>query len=138
MNAFLWAIGAAVIWGIVPVFEKLGLAKVTPLAGLFYRCFGVVLGLVLLGLFMVKPAELKAGDAKGVFFLVLSGFLASFAAQIFFYNGLKTGDISRIVPVSGSYPLIAFFLGVFLLGETVTISKVMGAGLVVAGVWLLR
>ena len=55
MNAFMWALLAAFIWGIVPLLEKLGLAKVEPLVGLFYRCSGVLIGFLLLGIFILKP-----------------------------------------------------------------------------------
>ena len=138
MNAFLWALATACIWGVVPVLEKLGLAKVGPYVGLFYRCLGVLIGIFLLGTIMVKPHELKQIDVKAVFLLVLAGFLASFVAQITFYHGLKIGEVSRVVPISGAYPLIAFLLGVFVLGETLTIQKVIGMLFVISGVWLLK
>ena len=138
MDAFLWALAAACVWGIVPILEKLGLQGISPLTGLFYRCFGVVIGIVLLGIFVVKPAELKVAGVKAVILLVLSGFLASFVAQIMFYNALKDGHVSRVVPVSASYPLIAAILGILILREPVSVSKVLGMGFIVAGVWLLR
>ena len=138
MSAFIWAILAAFIWGIVPLLEKLGLAKVNPLTGLFYRCFGVLLGLLLLGLFVLKPQEVKSVDPRSIVLLVMGGFLASFVAQICFYNGLKIGDVSKVVPISGSYPLIAFFLGILFLGESMNLIKTAGALLIVIGIWLLK
>lgn len=138
MNSFLWAVLAALIWGIVPAFEKLGLSKTQPLVGLFFRSIGVLIGILFLKLFFLKPGQLKILEPKAVFFLILSGFLASFLAQICFYNALKTGTVSKVVPVSGAYPLIAFIIGVFLLGEAVTPAKVCGVLLVVAGIWALN
>ncbi|MFH1837444.1 MAG: EamA family transporter [Candidatus Omnitrophota bacterium] len=138
MNAFGWALATALIWGAVPILEKLGLAKTAPTIALFYRSLGVVIGLIFLGLFAVKPAELKAVDTRSIFLLVLAGFLASFVAQITFYNGLKMGEVSKVVPISGSYHLIAFFLSILLLGETLTVIKLVGVFLIVSGVWLLR
>jgi len=138
MNEFTWAILAAFIWGIVPLLEKLGLAKVAPLAGLFYRCCGVLIGLFLLGAFIVKPQEIKSVDLKSILLLALGGFLASFVAQICFYNGLKIGDISKVVPISGTYPLIAFILGVLFLGESITLTKMLGVVFVILGIWALK
>jgi len=138
MNAFIWAILAAIIWGIVPLLEKLGLAKAEPLAGLFYRCFGVLIGLLLLGLFILKPQEIKSVDSRSIIFLMLGGFLASFLAQICFYHGLKIGEVSRVVPVSGSYPLVAFLLGVLFLGEPINLIKAVGVLLIIAGIWALK
>jgi len=138
MNAFIWAILAAVIWGAVPLLEKLGLTKSQPLAGLFYRCLGVLIGLLLLGLFMLKPQEIKAVDSRSIIFLILGGFLASFVAQICFYNSLKIGEVSRVVPVAGAYPLITFILGVLFLGESINPVKTAGALLIIIGIWALK
>ena len=138
MNAFVWAMLTACVWGIVPVLEKMGLTKVEPFVALFYRCLGVVIGIVLLGTFIVKPEELKAVSLKSILLLVLSGFLASFVAQITFYHGLKIGHVSKMVPLSGTYPLIAFVLSILICREPVTLSKIFGIILIVSGVWMLR
>ncbi len=139
MNPILWAILAACVWGFVPIFEKLGLHGVSsPYVGLFYRCLGATLGLAALSLFVIRPSQLKNVDGKTIFLLVLSGFLASFVAQIFFYHGLKAGEASRIVPIAGSFPMITFVLAVLLLGESITVSKIVGVLLVSGGIWMLR
>lgn len=129
---------ASALWGIAPIFEKTGLKGATPLAGLFYRCVGVVLGIVILGIFMVKPQEIRAVGLRSALLLIAGGFLASFIAQICFYNALKLGQVSRIVPISASYPFIAALLGVLLLGESVNAFKIGGALLIIAGVWMLK
>ncbi|NQV04490.1 MAG: EamA family transporter, partial [Candidatus Omnitrophica bacterium] len=73
-----------------------------------------------------------------IFLLVLGGFMASILGQIFFYNALKAGEASKVVPIAGIYPLVAFFLGVIFLGECFTIVKVCGVIFVVLGLFLLR
>ena len=138
MKAYVWALLAACVWGVVPILEKIGLHKVVPLTALFYRSFGVLLGIFLLGAFVLKPADFKVIDMKSLFVLVLSGFLASVVAQVFFYHGLKIGEVSRVVPIAGSFPLISFILGVFILGEAITPMKLVGILLVISGIWFLR
>lgn len=138
MHWFYWALFAAFIWGIAPILEKLGLGSVAPAAGLFYRCLGVLLGLLVLVIFIVKPEEIRSVDLRSAMLLAMGGFLASFVAQIFFYNALKSGNVSAVVPLSGSYPLIAFILGVLLLGESFSYFRVFGVALIVAGIWFLR
>jgi len=44
---------------------------------------------------------------------------------------LKEGEVSRVVPVSGAYPLISFIPGVLILGEKLTAVK--SAGLLCVG-----
>ena len=138
MTAFWWAILTACIWGVVPILEKLGLAKIDPFVALFYRCLGVLLGLLFLGIFIVKPEQLKVVPPRTIIILMAAGFLASFVAQITFYHGLKMGEVSRIVPIAGMYYLISFLLGVFLLGEALTFTKIFGLLLIVSGVWFLK
>jgi len=139
MNAFLLALVAASIWGVVPLIEKLGMAKVAdPLVGLFYRCLGVIIGLVLLSTMVLKPHQIRSIDARSAGMFVLAGFLASIVAQVAFYHGLKAGEISRVVPIAGSFPLITAALGILILGEAVVPTKIIGILLVIAGIWTLK
>ena len=139
MKAFYFAIMTAVVWGIVPVLEKMGLARISPLAGLLIRSCGVIIGASFLVVFNNQAFRLALkADPKTIFFLVLGGFMASIVGQIFFYNALKSGEASKIVPIAGIYPLVSFLLGIMFLGESVTIAKTSGVFLVIAGLFLLR
>ncbi|MDP8299569.1 MAG: EamA family transporter [Candidatus Tantalella remota] len=138
MTASMWAFAAACVWGVVPLLEKMGLTRSEPFTALFYRCLGVVMGIILLSVFIVRPHHIKSVDAKTIFVLVLSGFLASFVAQILFYHGLKIGEVSRIVPIAGSFPLVTFLLGIIFFGEAVTAAKIAGVVLITSGIWLLK
>ncbi|MDD5069205.1 MAG: EamA family transporter [Candidatus Omnitrophica bacterium] len=138
MTWFGWALLTAFVWGVVPIFEKIGLKNVEPFAALFYRCLGVLLGVLVLLSFRVTSQQLKAVSFRSIMFLVSAGFLASFVAQVFFYQGLKIADVSKIVPIAGSFPLFAFVFGVCFLGETLTIAKVIGALMIVGGIWVIK
>ena len=138
MNWFLWAVLAAMVWGVAPLIEKTGLRNTPPMAGLFFRSVGVAIGLALLGIFVVKPQEIRSVEPRSALLLMTGGFVASIIGQTFFYNGLKVGEVSRMVPISGSYPFVAFILGVLIMGESVTLLKVAGALLIVLGVLLLK
>ncbi len=138
MNAFLWAVLTACIWGVVPILEKIGLTHTSPVTGLFYRSLGVFFGFVFLGFFMISPSEIRAVSLKSALFLILGGFLASFVAQLVFYHALKVGEVSKVVPISASYPLIAFLLAVLFLGESFTLMRGVGVLLIIGGIWALR
>jgi transporter family protein len=138
MNYFYWATFAALVWGFVPLLEKLGLNKTEPLVGLFYRCIGVLIGLIMLLAFMIKPAQIKTVDIKTALLFVSAGFFASFLGQIFVYNALKVGDVSKVIPISGSYPFLTFLIGILVLGESFTWVRMLGVSLVVAGIWVLK
>ncbi len=139
MNSFYWAILAAITWGCVPLLEKLGLMRVDVYSGLFFRCLGVMGGAILLLIF--KSEILKSStnhEWLGIFYLISGGFLASFIGQIFFYNALKTGEASKVVPLAGAYPLISFLLGILFLGEKLSLVKASGIVFILLGVFLLK
>ena len=138
MNSFLWALVTSLIWGVVPLLEKAGLSSASPLAGLFYRCLGVVAGMTVFGLGIFNFKDIRAVGTRSAILLMLGGLLASFAGQICFYNALKAGEVSRVVIIAGSYPLMTFLLGVLLFNESISPLKIAGAVLVGAGLVLLK
>ena len=140
MTAFTWALLAAFCWGFAPIFEKAGLrGTIDPFAGVTIRSLGVVIGLVA---FLPLASRISAGlsnlPTRTWIWLCLGGFTASVVGQLCFYHALKIGDVSRVVPVGASYPILACLLGIFILKEPVTWGKASGIALVVAGTWLLR
>lgn len=138
MEAFLLALLTAFIWGFVPFLEKIGLSSAEPTAAYLVRCSGVFLGFVIIFFFIPPSSSIGKMGIKSIFFLVLSGILAGFVAQLVFYKALKTGEISRIIPITSCYPLFTFILGWIFLGEEVTLSKVMGMVLILGGIFLLK
>lgn len=138
MEAFLFALLTAFIWGFVPFLEKMGLSSAEPTAAYLVRCSGVFLGFVIIFFFTPNISSIGKMGIKSIFFLVLSGILAGFVAQLVFYKALKTGEISRVIPITSCYPLFTFILGWIFLGEEVTLSKVMGMLLILGGIFLLK
>jgi len=96
------------VGGVVPFLKKLGLVRTKLFAALFYRSLGVVFGFLILGFFIVKPAEIRSVEPRSAIFFVAAGFVASFLVQIVFYHGLKIGEVSRVVPVCGGVPANSF------------------------------
>jgi transporter family protein len=139
MQAFYWAIATALVWGTAPLLEKIGLMKIQVLPGLFLRCIGVILGIGLLLLFRLELAkEALQAKPQTIFFIILGGFLASFVGQLFFYKALKLGEVSKVVPLAATYPVVAFILGIIFLSEKITLSKLSGVALVISGILLLK
>jgi len=139
MSAFFWAILATLTWGCVPILEKMGLMKVPIFPAIFFRCLGVLGGFTVLTLWKFQEIkEFTVSSAGGWWYLVLGGLMASIVGQIFFYHALQNGEASRIVPIAGAFPLVSFILGIFFLGEGVTMFKFLGVFFVVIGVFLLQ
>ena len=139
MNPFFWALLCSLTWGLVPLIEKFGLLKLSPMVGLFYRCLGVIIGLVFLFLWENRAIRESVNHLHpGMLYLAVGGLLASVVGQIFFYLALKDGEASMVVPIAASYPLVTFILGVLILGEKITWAKVAGMAFVVLGIFFLK
>ena len=139
MTPFYWAVLTALTWGVVPIMEKIGLMKIEPQVGLFYRCLGVLVGVTLLFFYDSKNIRESFSQLHpGMLCLLAGGFLASVVGQIFFYRALKAGESSMVVPIAAAYPLFTFILGVLILGEKFTFAKAAGLVCILAGVVLLK
>ena len=140
MSSFSWALCAAFCWGVAPLFEKMGLRGSTdPVVGVVVRSVGVLLGTLCFLPFMSRiSTSLAEMTPRTWIFLGLGGLIASVIGQLCFYHALKTGDVSRVVPLGASYPVLACIIGILFLREPMSWSKVSGIVLVVAGTFLLR
>lgn len=139
MKAYYWAILAALIWGVAPIVEKLGLAEISPLPGVFLRSMCVFVGGLVIAVFSPGVFKALAGySMRSMILIGVGAICASIIGSIFFYHALKTGEASRVVPIGASFPLVSFILGVIFLHEGVTAAKVAGMALVIAGIYLLK
>jgi len=135
----MFAVLAALTWGVVPIIEKIGLSKIAVWPGLVFRSLGILIGITLI--LTLKFDVIKGSlfhPPAGWHYLALGGFLASIIGQIFFYNALKVGESSRIVPIAATYPLVTFVIAIFFLKEGITLAKISGLIFVILGVILLK
>jgi transporter family protein len=139
MSWLYWALVAAVFWGLGPIFAKLGLEKPDPLTALLIRSTAVLVVLIIWATLRGDVAErLSKLDGKTYMLLLFEGGVASVIAHYALFQALKLGDVTNVVPITASYPLIAVLLSVVLLGSRVTWGKGLGAILTVLGVYLLQ
>jgi transporter family protein len=135
---FIFSLLAAVLWGLTPVVEKLGLARANPIVGVAIRTVAIALILIVMILVSGRLSEVIAIDGKSAFYLILGGVMAGLCGQWAYFKALKYWESSRVVPIAGAYPLVALVTSVLFLGENLTLAKIIGTALVVAGVILLR
>lgn len=139
MNPYFWAIITALVWGAVPIIEKTGLRTLPVWPAMFFRTLGAMIGIFLLPLLKFNDIRttISAG-APGWYYCVLGGFMGAIVGNICYYHALKSGEVSKVVPIAGAFPLISFILGLLFFSETVTPAKLAGVLCIVMGVALLR
>ena len=138
MTPYFFALVCMLLWGIAPLSAKAGLVRVAPLTGLLIRnlSVGAILGMV--GLLTGELARSFRVDGRSALLLILEGVLASLLGHWAYYQALKTGPASRIVPITSAFPVVALLGAVILFGERLSWQNGLGVALVITGIVLLR
>jgi DME family drug/metabolite transporter len=133
----LFALGAALCWAAAPILYRRALLNAKPISANIVRCTtnaGVlVAALLLLG----KVEALTALPIGTVIFVVVSGVIGLGVGDTLYMIGLKYVGVSRAVPLASSYPLFSVIWATFLLGQPLSLADVLGAAVIIFGIWLL-
>mgnify|MGYP000707680253 CR=1 FL=1 len=135
---YLYALLTALLWGMAPLFGKLGLESVDALAAMTLRTMVVGVVLLLFGGFTGQLANVTSIGLKAGLLIAAEGLLASLLGHLAYYQALKLGDASRVVPVTAAFPLVTVLMAILFFGEPLTWQRVLGAALVVGGVLLIK
>jgi drug/metabolite transporter (DMT)-like permease len=130
--------GCVLAWSAYTLLGKRVMgAAISPLAATTCAAMtGTVLLAVacaLLGDFALPHASWKAWAA-----LAYMGVFGTALAYIWFFDGVKAIGPARTAVFINLVPVVAITLGVLLLGEPLKWSMVIGAALVVSGVWIIN
>jgi transporter family protein len=136
-QGFLFALLAASIWGLAPLFAKVGLVKTDPLIGVAIRSIAVTAMVVAAIIMTGRHRVLMVTEPRTLLILAIEGFLGGLIGQYFYFKAIKSLEASTVAPIVGSYPLFTFIFALLVLGEHVTLAKSVGVVLVVSGIFLL-
>lgn len=129
-----FALASAVFAGATAVLSKCGVRRTDSDVATAVRT-GVVL-VCAWGMVAVTGAPLGPVSAKTALFLLLSG-LSTGASWVCYFRALAAGDVSRVAPVDKCSTGLTVVLAFLVLGEPVTLWKLEGLVLLVAGAVLL-
>jgi transporter family protein len=138
MAIIILLIVTTLLWGVTPILEKVALTKVDPLVGVTVRSAIVTAGLFILTFLVGKGKALMEVDGKSSLLFGASGMMAGILGMWTYYAALKMEATSKIVPISASYPLVTALLSVLILGEEVTLPRVIGTAMIVIGIWFVK
>jgi len=128
----------ALLWGVTPVLEKIGLGKTDPLTGVTIRSLAVTIGLLLYLISTGRISKVFQVDIKTASIFITTGLIAGLFAMLTYFTALKKGATSQVVPIAATYPLIAAALSVLILGEKVNPARIIGTLFIVIGVWFVQ
>ena len=82
-------------------------------------------------------ADFAKTDLRSVIYVILGGVFGVLFAQYFYFRALEHGEVGRVMPIVGSFPVIAFLFSALFSEKRSPSSKLAGIILVVVGVILL-
>jgi len=110
----------------------------SPLVAVTVRSVAISIILVIAVIFTGEISKIPKIDSKSLAYIAIGGILAGLLGQMLYFFALKSGESSRVVPVAGTYPLVAAILAIVLLGETITAQKILGIVLIIGGIILVK
>ena len=66
--------------------------------------------------------------------LIFSGFISAFIASVFWMLAMTKFELTYAYPFMALSPALVFIIGIFVLGETFTIGKVLGLLVIMIGI----
>lgn len=136
MSPILFAAFAAVAFGFWTVFHKFASTHIDQIFGaIIVSLSAVVVGAIVL-IPKLKSIQLVS-DSKGVYFAIAAGimaFLIDYFALTAYSKGLPI-NIGGPIIIGGSIA-VAAVIG-FVLGDSITLPKIIGLGLLLAGAVIL-
>ena len=131
-----FAVGSAFFAGITSILAKCGIERTDSNVATAVRTFVVLIFSWLMVFVVGSQNQLTTLSLKNLLFLVLSG-LATGASWLCYFHALQIGNINKVVPVDKFSTVLTIILAFILLGEPVSIYKLMGIVGIGVGTWLM-
>lgn len=132
----LYAVGSMFFAGVTAVIAKLGLAGISAELGLAVRTLGVFCLIMVFSAMVVPRAEAGALTSANFFWLGLSA-VTTAASWVFYYKAIKLGDVSTVALIDKGSVVVAVLLAALVLKETLTVNKLVGGAMMVAGLFVI-
>lgn len=121
----LYAFGSAVFAGITAILAKIGIKNTDSNIATAIRTIVVLMFSWLMVFVVGSYSTIASIGIKTLAFLILSG-LATGAAWLCYFRALQLGDVNKVTPIDKSSTVLTMFLAFLLLGETITVIKLIG------------
>lgn len=132
----VYAIISMLFAGFTSVVAKQGLVGISAELGLTVRTIFVCIFVLIFAVLAVDPAEIKSLQKVNYTWLAFSA-ITTAGSWIFYYKALKVGDVATVALIDKGSVVIAILLAWWLLKEAITLRLILGALLIVAGLFVI-
>jgi transporter family protein len=140
MNSwFLYAVGAAILYGLHQIFTKMASQRISDGLGAFVVEGSAALSIMLyLAWLWFSKRWNQSSSGPGVFYSVLTGICVGSGTILFFLLFQKGGPLSAVPMILAGGATIMAVAGMMFFREPVTWPRLLGIALALAGLVLLR
>ncbi len=138
VSGLFFSLMTIICWGLASFVDKMALRTLSPAMGVMLRTMIVAICVLPWFAWKIKTGEVAQVSGKALVLLAASGILATLLGQFSFYAALKYNEVSRVVPLCSTYPIVAALLGLAFMGESLSAQKLVGIAMVVGGVMMLK
>ena len=133
---FGFAVGSAFFAGITSILAKCGIRKTDSDIATAIRTIVVLFFAWLMVAVNGAGGSLAGIEPKTMVFLVMSG-IATGASWLCYFKALQLGDVNKVVPIDKSSTVLTILLAFVILGEEITVWKMLGILGIGAGTFLM-
>lgn len=138
MNMHTWlvySLMATLCWGLWSFLAKISSLSLNSRTVLILACAGSFIAFPLLVTLFNKHLWFSWKNLN-CYIAILSGVIG-LLGSLFFYLALAQTEATRVVVISALYPAVTTILAIIFLNENMTISKISGVIMAIAGIILL-
>ncbi len=130
------AMGSAFFAGLTAILAKCGVKNADSNVVTALRTIVVLIFSWLMVFIVGSQGEMRSIDTKTLGFLVLSG-LATGGSWLCYFKALQLGNVNKVTPIDKSSTILSMVFAFILLGETITLIKVMAMVLIGSGTYMM-
>src|SRR6185437_2591897 len=133
---WMYALLSAFFAALVAVFAKVGVKGIDTDLATAIRTVVILFVAWSIAFARSEVSDITKLSRQNWTFLILSG-VATGLSWIFYFKALQLGQVSKVAPIDKLSVALAILLSVIFLGETLTWKAGVGAGLIIAGTFML-
>ncbi|HEX5826665.1 MAG TPA: EamA family transporter [Candidatus Limnocylindrales bacterium] len=134
----LLLLGSSLCYGIGNVYAKRNVRGLAPRIPALFQVFLAMLVIVPLALVIDRPFSEVEPSPEALFAIAWLGILGSGVAYLCYFTILRSWGATRTSMVAYLLPVVGILLGALVLGDPVTLNRVAGTVLVIAGIALVN
>ncbi|RJG26795.1 EamA family transporter [Paenibacillus thiaminolyticus] len=132
----IYAFGAALFAGITSILAKIGIQNTDSNLATALRTGIVVIFAWIIVFTGNIHHTLYDISLNSLVYLILSG-MTTGASWIFYFRALQLGNVNVVVPIDKSSTVITMLFAIIMLGEPVTLLKIISMAMIGAGTYMM-